>query len=183
MSNIAFTSGTQMEIKNVYKVEGPNAMQKVQAAMKSPNDNADYVLFNKGDELHVAVGKGILTDHDKNVRMGVEKAVTFNFDGEKYEAIQVKDKINTSKEFNKENAWEAFNPGISVGAPATGAFLGMLIGSIGGPTGAKIGAIAGAVAMEGAVVTAYLVDKHNANKVKSPDMDYLVQQGTAKVVK
>lgn len=63
MSSIAFTNGSKMEVSKIYEVKGNNK-EAIDRAAANPKDNADYVYFNKNDQLYIAVGKGDLKDYN-----------------------------------------------------------------------------------------------------------------------
>lgn len=185
---LSFPGKINMKVDHVYTLANTAQNRSaVDKAISNPKDNSDYVVYNKGDKLLVATGKGDLLNHDKGVQLGVDKAVKFNFQNEDHEALKVVNKVNTGSEFVRSGKrFEWFNPGLSVGAPAVGSFLGMMVG--GGismamgfdtPPGAKIGLAVGAAVGAGLVIGGYFLDKKQTTTIKHPDMDYLAEQGVA----
>lgn len=183
MSNISFTNGSSMTVQKLYQVK-KECLESVNKAIINPEDNSDYVIFQKGDNFLVASGKGDLEGHDKDIKLGIADKIKFSFGNEQLIATKVVDKPNTSKAFNKEHFSEHLNPGISLGLPAMGAFVGMMIGSaIGDEFGAKIGAGVGAGIGAAIVSGSYYHHKHSFTTIKSPDINHLASQGVLKEVK
>jgi hypothetical protein len=97
-------------------------------------DSADQLVYKRGEDTYIAVGRGDLR--------GVKAGDTVHVGADKLEVLYVSNKRNTQAEVgNKELLLTAALPGSLVGACAAG--LGAVM--VGGPAAIAIGAVGGLV--------------------------------------
>lgn len=99
----------------------------------SKADHADEIVYKRGEDTYMAVGRGDLR--------GVKAGDSVTVGADKLEVLYVNNKLNTKAEVGKNMLLSAALPGSLVAACAAG--LGAVI--VGGPVAIAVGAVGGLV--------------------------------------